>query len=78
VVVNEGGIAAVYTGCTTLIVGTMFKAAVRFLSFDSIKNSLADEQGRLSGARGVLAGMVAGCVESVVAVTPTERLKTAM
>jgi solute carrier family 25 (mitochondrial citrate transporter), member 1 len=38
----------------------------------------ADEQGRLSPARGILAGMVAGAVESVVAVTPAERLKTAM
>jgi solute carrier family 25 (mitochondrial citrate transporter), member 1 len=26
----------------------------------------------------MLAGMVAGCVESVVAVTPTERVKTAL
>lgn len=58
--------------------GTAFKAAVRFLTFDSIKNSLADDQGRLSKGSGILAGMMAGCVESVVAVTPTERIKTAL
>lgn len=37
-----------------------------------------DDAGRLGTARGILAGMVAGAVESVVAVTPTERIKTAL
>lgn len=58
--------------------GTTFKAGVRFLSFDSIRNRLMDNNGRLTPARGILAGMVAGCVESIVAVTPTERVKTAL
>lgn len=39
---------------------------------------LADSNGKLSPGRGILAGMVAGAVESVVAVTPTERIKTAL
>lgn len=54
------------------------KASVRFLSFDSIRNILSDDSGRLSAGRGILAGLLAGCVESVVAVTPTERIKTAL
>lgn len=54
------------------------KASVRFLSFDSIRNILSDDAGRLSAGRGILAGLLAGCVESVVAVTPTERIKTAL
>ncbi|KAF9880791.1 hypothetical protein CkaCkLH20_01833 [Colletotrichum karsti] len=37
-----------------------------------------DEEGKLTPARGILAGMIAGCVESIVAVTPTERVKTAL
>ncbi|TQN72985.1 Tricarboxylate transport protein [Colletotrichum shisoi] len=37
-----------------------------------------EENGRLTPARGILAGMIAGWVESVVAVTPTERVKTAL
>lgn len=37
-----------------------------------------DKTGRLTPARGILAGMIAGCVESIVAVTPTERVKTAL
>lgn len=37
-----------------------------------------DDRGRLSPARGILAGRIAGAVESTVAVTPTERVKTAL
>ncbi|KUL90898.1 hypothetical protein ZTR_00967 [Talaromyces verruculosus] len=77
-IVRTEGLSALYTGCTTLVVGTAFKASVRFLTFDSIKNALADEKGHLSKGSGILAGMMAGCVESVVAVTPTERIKTAL
>ncbi|KAE8417484.1 mitochondrial carrier domain-containing protein [Aspergillus pseudocaelatus] len=75
---RHDGVRGIYTGCSTLILGTAFKAGVRFLSFDTIKNLLADADGTLSPARGILAGMVAGTVESVVAVTPTERIKTAL
>lgn len=67
--------------CSTVLIflqGTTFKAGVRFLSFDSIRNRLMDKDGRLTPGRGILAGMVAGCVESIVAVTPTERVKTAL
>lgn len=67
-----------YSIVATSLQGTTFKAGVRFLSFDSIRNRLMNENGRLTPARGMLAGMVAGCVESVVAVTPTERVKIAL
>ncbi|OQV08070.1 hypothetical protein CLAIMM_12395 [Cladophialophora immunda] len=77
-VARQDGVSAIYTGCSTLILGTMFKAGVRFMSFDSIRNLLIDQDGRLSPGRGILAGMVAGVVESAVAVTPTERIKTAL
>ncbi|KAF7590212.1 hypothetical protein BBP40_003143 [Aspergillus hancockii] len=72
------GIGALYTGCSTLIMGTTAKAAVRFLSYDTIRNSISDEHGSLSPARGILAGVIAGATESVMAVTPTERIKTAL
>lgn len=58
--------------------GTAGKAAVRFVSYDTIRNSLSDEYGKLSAGGGILAGMAAGAVESVSAVTPTERIKTAL
>jgi solute carrier family 25 citrate transporter 1 len=75
-VARSDGVGAIYTGCSTLILGTAFKAGVRFLSFDAIRNRLVDERGVLSPGRGILAGMMAGAVESVAAVTPTERIKT--
>ncbi|KAJ5753018.1 Mitochondrial carrier protein [Penicillium odoratum] len=77
-VAKQEGIGALYTGCSTLVIGTTAKAAVRFVSYDTIRNSLADERGVLSPGRGILAGMTAGAVESVLAVTPTERIKTAL
>ncbi|KAL2844367.1 mitochondrial carrier [Aspergillus pseudoustus] len=76
--VRDNGVQSLYKGCSTLVLGTAFKAGVRFLTFDSIKDFLSDSKGRLSPANGILAGMMAGTVESFVAVTPTERIKTAL
>ncbi|KAJ5757434.1 Mitochondrial carrier protein [Penicillium nucicola] len=77
-VAKQEGVGALYTGCSTLVVGTTAKAAVRFVSYDTIRNSLTDDHGVLSPGRGMLAGMFAGAVESILAVTPTERIKTAL
>ena len=60
------------------MIGNTAKAAIRFLGFDSIKQALADENGKLSRTRGVVAGLGAGVLESVVAVTPFETIKTVM
>lgn len=67
-----------YTGCGAFVVGNTVKAAVRFLGFDKIKAALRDENGELSKTRGAIAGLGAGVLESVVAVTPFETIKTAM
>ncbi|KAI9709451.1 MAG: hypothetical protein M1820_003211 [Bogoriella megaspora] len=73
------GIQALYKGCTSLIIGSIGKDAVRFLSFDTIKHAFADsETGTLTPLRNLLAGMTAGIVASFTAVTPTERIKTAL
>lgn len=73
------GIGSVYVGCPAFIVGNTAKAGVRFLGFDIIKNLLRDPKtGELSGPRGVIAGLGAGLLESVVAVTPFEAIKTAL
>lgn len=62
-----------------MIVGSIAKDGVRFLSFDLIRNSFKDpETGTLTPARNLLAGMSAGVVASIFAVTPTERIKTAL
>jgi solute carrier family 25 citrate transporter 1 len=58
--------------------GTAAKAGVRFLTFDAVKAQLADSNGKLTAGSNILAGMIAGAVESVTVVTPTERIKTAL
>lgn len=78
-VYQQEGVRALYKGCGALVVGSIAKDAVRFLFFDQIKESFADpETGTLSPLRNLLAGMTAGVVASITAVTPTERIKTAL
>ncbi|KAH3669487.1 hypothetical protein OGAPHI_001608 [Ogataea philodendri] len=77
-VARTQGIGALYVGCPAFVIGNTAKASVRFLGFDAIKRQLVDKDGKLSGPRGVIAGLGAGLLESVVAVTPAEAIKTAM
>lgn len=73
------GTGAIYVGCPAFIVGNTAKAGIRFLGFDAIKNLLRDPvTGEVSGFRGVVAGLGAGLLESVVAVTPFEAIKTGL
>ncbi|KAI3400371.1 hypothetical protein diail_3388 [Diaporthe ilicicola] len=65
-----------YAGCTTLIIGNSAKAGIRFVAFDQYKRLLADADGKVSGPRAAVAGFAAGVTESLLAVTPTESIKT--
>ncbi|KAK4035356.1 mitochondrial carrier domain-containing protein [Parachaetomium inaequale] len=67
-----------YAGCTTLIIGNSAKAGIRFVAFDQYRKLLADADGKMSGPRTVLAGFGAGVTESLLAVTPTESIKTTL
>ncbi|KAF2498806.1 tricarboxylate transport protein, mitochondrial precursor [Lophium mytilinum] len=78
-VYHSEGLRALYKGCGALVVGSIAKDGVRFLFFDAIKNSFADPvTGTTSPLRNLLGGMTAGVVASITAVTPTERIKTAL
>lgn len=77
-IISRRGPLALYTGCSSLVLGNMGKDGVRFFAYDAIKSRLAGPFGRASLGQGILAGMCAGAVESVVAVTPSERIKTAL
>ena len=78
-VLRNEGTTALYKGCSSLIVGSIAKDGARFLSFDMIKDAFKDpETGALSPLRNLLAGMSAGVVASILAVTPTELIKTAL
>ncbi|RMD42266.1 hypothetical protein DV735_g2890, partial [Chaetothyriales sp. CBS 134920] len=78
-VIKDEGPRALYKGCETLIVGTIAKDAIRFISFDTIKERFKDpETGTLSPLRNLGAGISSGIVSSTLAVTPSERIKTAL
>jgi len=70
------GITGLYSGCTALIVGNSVKAGVRFVSYDYFKQKLADSEGKVSAPRSLIAGLGAGMMEAILAVTPSETIKT--
>ena len=78
-VIKKEGPRALYKGCETLIAGTIAKDAIRFIAFDTIKEQFKDpETGTLTPLRNLAAGISSGIVASTFAVTPTERIKTAL
>lgn len=69
------GITGFYRGCSPFIAGNALKAGTRFFTYESIRDLLRGSDGKMSTASNVLAGVGAGCVESIVAVTPSEAIK---
>lgn len=53
-------------------------APIGFVSYENIRDIFKHEDGRLSASGSILAGLGAGCMESLLAVTPSESIKTAM
>jgi len=74
--VQTKGVLGLYSGLTTLVVGSIPKAAVRFAAFNQFKEMLKDKDGKLTPLRTMLAGMGAGVSEAILAVTPMETVKT--
>ena len=72
---ETGGVMGFYRGCGPVITGNAVKAGTRFLSYESIRDLLRGPDHKLSNAKNILAGMGAGCIESIVAVTPSEAIK---
>ncbi|SCV73177.1 BQ2448_7102 [Microbotryum intermedium] len=75
------GIRGFYSGVGALVAGNSLKAGVRFFSYDKFKKMLVDREGKLSGSRSLLGkshstGLGAGMCEAVLAVTPSETIKT--
>ncbi|KAJ6079743.1 hypothetical protein N7467_009496 [Penicillium canescens] len=77
--VQTRGITSIYAGCSSLAAGTMLKGGVRFFFYDNIKQALSSPSlGMPIFLQGIMAGMAAGAAESVIAVTPSERIKTVL
>lgn len=74
--IRKHGVVGLYSGCSALMIGNATKAGVRFTSYDYFKHKLADSEGRVSAPRSLLAGLGAGMMEAVFAVTPSETIKT--
>ena len=77
-VAKTQGVSSLYVGCPAFVVGNTLKASVRFLGAVDDFDINCNRNGKLSGPRGVIAGLGAGLLESVVAVTPFEAIKTAL
>lgn len=74
--VKEKGVLGLYSGVSTIAVGSFCKAAVRFFSYDTINRYVTDNGRRKGQQYTVLSGLGAGICEAVFAVTPTETIKT--
>ncbi|KZV89477.1 citrate transporter [Exidia glandulosa HHB12029] len=74
--IREKGVTGLYSGCTALVIGNATKAGVRFVSYDYFKTLLADDKGKVTAWRSLVAGMGAGLMEAIIAVTPSETIKT--
>ncbi|GBE87007.1 Uncharacterized mitochondrial carrier [Sparassis crispa] len=70
------GVKGLYSGCMALVVGNSVKAGVRFVSYDQFKHMLADQEGKVTAPRSLAAGLGAGMMEAIFAVTPSETIKT--
>ncbi|CRK98112.1 CLUMA_CG011480, isoform A [Clunio marinus] len=73
--VKERGFFGLYRGLSVLLYGSIPKSAVRFGGFEQIKIYLVDEEGNLSGGGKLIAGLGAGVLEAIFAVTPMETVK---
>ena len=74
--ITQVGVGSLYRGLAPVLVGSLPKAGIRFGGFEYVKSKLADENGKTGPLQNLGAGMVAGAVEALVAVTPIETIKT--
>ncbi|WVN90550.1 uncharacterized protein L203_105789 [Cryptococcus depauperatus CBS 7841] len=75
---QQRGLRGLYAGCSAVVIGNAVKAGVRFTTYDQFKNLLKDDEGKLTAPRSMLAGLGAGMSEAIIAVTPSETIKTKM
>jgi solute carrier family 25 citrate transporter 1 len=72
----DRGVTGFYRGCGPVVAGNALKAGTRFLTYETIRDLLRTPgSDTLSPVSNLFAGIAAGCIESVVAVTPSEAIK---
>lgn len=75
ITVKDHGFFGLYRGLSSLLIGSIPKAGVRFLAFEQFKNAFSDSKGKISAAGTFFAGLGAGMTEAVVVVCPMETVK---
>jgi len=75
ITIREHGFFALYRGLSSLLIGSIPKAAVRFLAFEEIKKRLMDSDGKMTASKNFLAGLGAGVTEAILVVCPMETVK---
>ncbi|XP_002130220.2 tricarboxylate transport protein, mitochondrial-like [Ciona intestinalis] len=73
--VKSHGILGLYRGLSSLVYGSIPKAAVRFGVFEALSNRVRDSNGMLTSTQGLLCGLGAGLAEAVIVVCPMETVK---
>ena len=53
----ERGVFGLYRGLSSLLIGSIPKAAVRFWAYEECRKMLMDENGKMSAARSFTAGL---------------------
>ncbi|GFZ44987.1 LOW QUALITY PROTEIN: Uncharacterized mitochondrial carrier [Saitozyma sp. JCM 24511] len=74
----QRGVGGLYAGCTAVVIGNAVKAGVRFTTYDQFKSLLKDDEGKLTAPRSMLAGLGAGMMEAIIAVTPSETINVTL
>ncbi|KAJ5712719.1 hypothetical protein N7493_009187 [Penicillium malachiteum] len=77
--IRQNGIRALYTGSGVFCLSNASKSAIRFVTFDFIRQFMpTDTSGKVTPLGNMGAGLMAGIAEAVVVVTPGETIKTKM
>jgi len=73
--VSSHGVRGLYRGLSSLLYGSIPKAAIRFGTFELLANQVREENKKLTVMEGLLCGLGAGVAEAVFAVCPMETIK---
>mmetsp|Transcript_19878 Transcript_19878/g.24537 ORF Transcript_19878/g.24537 Transcript_19878/m.24537 type:complete len:332 (-) Transcript_19878:280-1275(-) len=77
-IVRREGFTALYKGLTAVYTGIVPKMAIRFVSFETYRDYLANVSGGYSNGVTFIAGLMSGLTEAILVVTPAEVCKIRM
>lgn len=73
--IKEHGFFGLYRGLSSLLYGSIPKSAIRFSTYEFLRNKLVDHKGKLTQFNTLLCGLGAGACEAVFVVCPMETIK---